>query len=84
MNHHVFIYCSVGVKGIFSFYFEKPENPFFKRKDFILMGLVFMVYDGSLGYGITIIFLMNEPFCWSAKHIGYVRSIFVSPLNFIQ
>ncbi|KAK3790268.1 hypothetical protein RRG08_034831 [Elysia crispata] len=65
-----------GVKGIFSFYFEKPENPFFKRKDFILMGLVFMVYDGSLGYGITIIFLMNEPFCWSAKHIGYVRSIF--------
>ncbi|RUS79890.1 hypothetical protein EGW08_012368, partial [Elysia chlorotica] len=64
------------VKGIFSFYFEQPANPIYKRKDFILMGLVFMVYDASIAYGITIIFLMNEPFCWGAKHIGYVRSFF--------
>lgn len=64
------------VKSIFSFYFDKPNNPLYKRKDFIIMGLVFMVYGGSLAYSITIIFLMNEPFCWGAKHIGYVRSIF--------
>ncbi|GFR70357.1 proton-coupled folate transporter [Elysia marginata] len=63
------------VKGIFSFYFDKPTNPLYKRKDFIILGLVFMAYDASIGYSITIIFLMNEPFCWGSKHIGFVRSI---------
>ncbi|GFR70346.1 proton-coupled folate transporter [Elysia marginata] len=65
-----------GVKGIFSFYLDEPINPLYKRKDFILLGLVFFAYTSSIGSSISTIFLMNEPFCWGAKQIGYVNSAF--------
>ncbi|KAK3790270.1 hypothetical protein RRG08_034833 [Elysia crispata] len=65
-----------GVKGIFSFYLDEPVDPLHKRKDFILLGLVFFVYASSIGSSITTIFMMNEPFCWGSKHIGYVNSAF--------
>ncbi|GFR70338.1 solute carrier family 46 member 3-like [Elysia marginata] len=65
-----------GVKGIFSFYFDKPLNPIYKRKDFILLGLVFFIYASAMSSSISTIFLMNEPFCWGSKQIGYVTSAF--------
>ena len=71
-------FYEIGVKGIFSFYLDEPVDPLHKRKDFILLGLVFFVYASSIGSSITTIFMMNEPFCWGSKHIGYVNSAFVS------
>ncbi|KAK3790273.1 hypothetical protein RRG08_034836 [Elysia crispata] len=65
-----------GIKGIFSFYFDEPVNPLFKRKDFILLGLVFFAFSSSLGSQISTIFLMNEPFCWGSRQMGIVNSSF--------
>lgn len=65
-----------GLKGIFSFYFDKPVNPLYRRKDFIILGLVFFTYASSLGTQISTIFLMNEPFCWGSRHMGIVNSIY--------
>ena len=68
---------------MFSFYFQKPTHPLHKRKDFILLGLIFFVYAISYGNSISTIFLMNEPFCWGSRQIGYVSSAFVSWLEFV-
>ncbi|GFO45138.1 solute carrier family 46 member 3-like [Plakobranchus ocellatus] len=64
------------IKSIFSFYFEAPENPLYRRTDFILLGLAILAYGPSMGCNINTMFLMNEPFCWGSRHIGYVKSAF--------
>ncbi|RUS79888.1 hypothetical protein EGW08_012366 [Elysia chlorotica] len=46
----------------------------YRRKDFLLVGVVFVAYASSVGSSISTMFLMNEPFCWGSKHIGYVNS----------
>ncbi|GFO45139.1 proton-coupled folate transporter-like [Plakobranchus ocellatus] len=67
----------LGIKSIFGFYFEEPENPLFRKGDFIVLGLVIFVYGSSLGgIAITTIFLMSEPFCWGSTRLGNVQSSF--------
>ncbi|GFO04026.1 solute carrier family 46 member 3-like [Plakobranchus ocellatus] len=66
----------LGIKSIFGFYFEEPENPLFRKSDFIVLGLVIFVYGSSAGSTITTIFLMSEPFCWGSARLGNINSSF--------
>ncbi|GFO04027.1 proton-coupled folate transporter-like [Plakobranchus ocellatus] len=65
-----------GIKNLFSFYYEAPENPLYKRRDFLVLGLVIFVYGSSMGSKITTMFLMSEPFCWRSRRLGYLNSSF--------
>ncbi|GFR84084.1 solute carrier family 46 member 3-like [Elysia marginata] len=64
-----------GLKGIFSFYFERPIDPIYRRKDYIILGLVFFTFASSLGAAIFTVFIMGEPFCWGARQQGIVNSV---------
>ncbi|GFR97111.1 solute carrier family 46 member 3 [Elysia marginata] len=63
-----------GLKGIFSFYFKQPVDPRYKRRDFIILGLVFFLFASSHGAGIFTVFIMGEPFCWGSRLQGIVSS----------
>ncbi|GFR84112.1 solute carrier family 46 member 3-like [Elysia marginata] len=65
-----------GIRRVFSFYFQQPTNPTHKRKDALLLVVIFFVYAICYGDNIDTIFLMNEPFCWGSRRIGYVKSGF--------
>lgn len=62
-----------GFRNIFSFYVHPPTNVMYKRKDFLFLVFIFFVYVISYGNSIDTIFLMNEPFCWGSRQIGYVK-----------
>ncbi|XP_012934908.1 solute carrier family 46 member 3 [Aplysia californica] len=60
------------VKDVFKFYLANGMDSRAKRSDFIILGVVFLMFGTCFGAEFMIMFLMNKPLCWSSTKIGYV------------